>query len=357
MKKRLICLAAAAGIAAGLGGAALASSGGQPDSLVSQSYLEGTFLRQITQSIADWAQQGFALVYDQALDHLDQTLQYHLGGVPIPEGWESGDSFTHCIGQGGDTLTLAQGSGIVWIAGSGSADGVLVDVTQGIETQAGSPLQANHRYLAPDQVTITASEPSSWAVEGIWTITGSASQLPFVDVPTGSWYHSSIVYVYENGLFQGSSQTLFSPSGEMERGMITTVLHRLAGSPPVGYTPIFQDIPQGMWYTEGTVWAGETGIVSGLGQGIFGPEDPVSRQQIATILFHYAQHIQKDTAARADLSDYSDADSVAGWAQDGVSWAVALGILRGSDGQISPDHSATRAEVAAMLQRFDAWLG
>lgn len=365
MKKRAIFLIVAAALALSLGGAALASSGAQGESLISQSYLEGTFLQSLRQKIEGWAEALLSPVYQQAQEKLDSLAQGYLsglgaGGVPIPSGWNGSDQFVPQSAQAGDSVTLSEGSGIFWASGDAICSGVLVDVTQGTELSSGGALQANHRYLAVEQVTITVSSQSaSWSVEGIWTDEGEdpVAQLPFEDVAQGSWYYDAVRYVYENKLYLGTSDTTFSPSEPMARKMITTVLYRLDGSPAVAYEPLFSDIPDNMWYTDGTVWAGQNGIVSGIGNQLFAPDDPVVRQQIAVILYNYAGFVGADISARGDLSSFGDQGEIASWAQEAVSWAVSVGILRGASGNVFPTQQATRAEVAAMLQRFADWLG
>ena len=368
MKRKIIYSALACGLAITLGGAALASSA--DESLISRSYLEGTFLQELTQEIGDWVDVAFSPIYEDAQDELDRIGQGYLSSldspaVPIPEGWSCSDQFVAQTGRAGDTVTLKPGSGIYWNSGSASASGVLVDVTDGEEVRAGGPLESGHRYLAAeDPVTITvSSQQAGWSVEGIWSATAEQEPpgpvdepLPFTDVSENDWYYDNVRYVYENHLFQGISDTQFSPKDSMDRGMMTTVLYRLAGEPDVEYSPVFTDIPDGLWYTAGTVWAGKNGIVTGVGDGRFDPDSSVTRQQIAVILYNYARYVNADTSARGDLSGYADESQVASWARDAVSWAVAEGIIKGSDNRLTPGASATRAEVAAMLQRFAQWL-
>lgn len=363
MKTRKICLIAAATLMVAMGGVALASSGTQEESLISQSYLEESFLESLTQNIRDLAENLFAPTYQQAEDKLDSLAEGYLsglgaGGVSVPSGWSSSDQFTPQDGEAGDSVTLMEGSGIFWSSGSAVSDGILVDITQGTELATGEPLQVNHRYLAVEQVSITVSTSASWSVEGIWRPGEgtSVTELPFTDVAVGSWYYDAVRYVYENELYLGTSDTTFSPSETMERKMITTVLYRFHGNPSVEYAPLFSDVPDGVWYADGTVWAGENGIVSGVGNQLFAPDDPVVRQQIAVILYNYACYIGADTSARGDLSGFADREEISTWAQDAVSWAVSVGILQGAGGRVFPGEDATRAEVAIMLQRFDSWL-
>lgn len=358
MRKKTAYLFAAA-LAVLLVGGALGASGSVENSLISRDYLHGTFLDRLSGEIGQWVQDLFSSTYEQAEEKLDEVAQGAMdSGMQPPSGWESSGSFTAQTGVAGDTVTLSAGSGILWTAGSGNFQGTLVDVTQGSELSTGSALEPNHRYLAVEQTTITAtSAQASWAVEGIWMGSQGGAELPFMDVPTDSWYYSSVQYVFAHGLYQGTSDTTFSPMGTMERKMITTVLHRLAGEPAVDYAPIFSDVPDGLWYSGPTVWAGENGIVNGVGDGRFAPGEPLVRQQIALVLYQYAGFVGADTSDRGDLSAFGDEADIAPWARDAVSWAAGVGILKGAGGNVSPGAQATRAEVAAMLERFDTWLG
>ena len=194
--------------------------------------------------------------------------------------------------------------------------------------------------------------------EGEWTVRAGEPlpvQLPFTDVPQSAWFYEDVSYVYRYELFNGSSPTQFAPEDKMQRCMMTTVLHRLAGKPAGEYSVIFLDVPDGQWYTAGTVWAGRTGVVSGIGDGLFDPFSNITRQQIAVILYNYAVRMGYDVNVSAQLSEFSDAGAVASWGRSAISWAVGVKIINGRDGLLVPDGDATRAEVAAMLHRFVTW--
>ncbi len=367
MKKRCLVIAAV-GLVLLLSGVAAAAGGSQSDPLVSKSYLEGTFAESLSAAVTKTVTQGTQAVWQAALDKLDQMGKAYLtqvGGVPDgaapDEDWNVSQSFTPGGGEKADSVTLSAGSGLLWTSGTATVSGVLVDVTAGQEVAEGGTVQTGHRYLAAEQTVITVtSRTAHWSVEGQWSTTSdgiSVVELPFTDVPEGSWYYDAVCYVYERGLYAGMSPTEFAPGQSMQRGMMTTVLHRMAGTPHVEYAPIFTDVPEGLWYTEGTIWAGQQGVVSGIGDGLFAPQSDVQRQQIAVILYNYTRSLGKDVSARGDLTAFPDSGSVAGWAEEAMSWAVGSGILTGSDGKLLPASSATRAQVAIMLQRFQSLLG
>ena len=173
----------------------------------------------------------------------------------------------------------------------------------------------------------------------------------FLDVAAGSWFAEPVAFSAGHELFQGVGNGRFAPQSTMSRAMLATVLCRLENGRAVGKNP-FADVPEGAWYTEAVTWANEAGIVKGTGAG-FAPNAPVTREQIAAMLYRYAACLGLDTEARAPLDAFSDADKTADWAQDAMQWAVSAGLFRGNaDGTLNPKGRATRAEVAALLQRM-----
>ena len=175
----------------------------------------------------------------------------------------------------------------------------------------------------------------------------------FSDVKTSAWYHEDVQYVSENGLMKGTGENLFSPDATTTRGMIVTILYRLEGEPsPTGACP-FQDVASGKYYEKAITWAAENGIVSGFSADTFGPDQNITREQMAAILYRYATYKKYDVSAAGDLSKFPDADKVSSYAVDAMKWANAAGIINGSDdGNLYPAGNATRAQVAAILTRF-----
>jgi hypothetical protein len=174
----------------------------------------------------------------------------------------------------------------------------------------------------------------------------------YTDITKGVWYYNDVAYVVENELFEGTSLTEFSPDVAMTRGMLVTVLYRLAGEPAAEAGRFF-DVDEGTWYYNSVSWA-EDYIVLGNGDGYFEPNKAVSRQEMATILMRYANLTgSRDTTARAELSSFADASSIADWATEAISWANAEELINGtSDTTLDPLSGATRAQVAAVLNRF-----
>ena len=178
----------------------------------------------------------------------------------------------------------------------------------------------------------------------------------FTDVQSG-WYKESVDKASALGLFSGTSSTTFSPDATMTRGMLATVLHRLSGT--VGYgvgTGNFSDVQNGSWYKDAVDWAQATGVVTGTGNG-FEPNKDVTREQLVTMLYRYAQLIGADDGTSASIAGFTDSGSVSGYAQDAIKWAVAEGFVGGvGNNRLDPTGKATRAQVAAILTRFTDYL-
>lgn len=200
--------------------------------------------------------------------------------------------------------------------------------------------------------TYTFTMPgSSVEVRGTFAALDPAD-LPFTDVAEGIWYEDAVRYVYENKLMAGTGSDTFGPDLATSRGMIVTILYRMAGSPAVGACG-FTDVAAGQYYTDAIAWAAEKGVVSGYGGGLFGPDDPITREQMTLILQGYARLSGKDVSARADLSAYTDAGEISGYAQESMSWARAVGLVNGtSETTLTPSGTATRAQAAVLFQGF-----
>lgn len=181
----------------------------------------------------------------------------------------------------------------------------------------------------------------------------AAGENPFTDVSASHWAHDDITYVYENDLMNGTDGSLFSPESTTTRAQVVTVLYRLAGQPAADWENPFWDVPASAWFHDAVTWAWENDITGGVSSTHFGAGNAVTREQLATFLYRYAQDQGYDTSARADLSGYSDAGLVSSYATEALSWANAAGLITGTTGTtLSPQGSATRAQVATILSRF-----
>ena len=180
------------------------------------------------------------------------------------------------------------------------------------------------------------------------------TELPFIDVRGDDWFYDDVAYVYENGLMNGTSETTFSPYISTTRGMIVTILYRMEGKPAVLEACPFTDVKAGAYYERAIVWAAENGIVKGYGNGCFGPDDQITREQMAAILYRYAKNRGLDVSVgeNTNILSYDDALDISEYAVPAMQWACGAQIIHGADGRLTPGAKATRAQVAAILHRF-----
>ena len=176
---------------------------------------------------------------------------------------------------------------------------------------------------------------------------------PFTDVSEKDWFYGDVMFVYENGLMLGTSKTLFSPHGTATRGMMATILWRMEGSPVPKGKNSFTDVEAGKWYADATTWTAENSIFAGYGKDKFGPDDPITREQLAAIFYRYADYKGYDLTVKGNLDKFKDADKITDYAKTAMQWAVGSGLVKGKSGNLlDPQGTATRAEIAAMLHRF-----
>ena len=176
---------------------------------------------------------------------------------------------------------------------------------------------------------------------------------PFTDVSEKDWFYGDVMFVYENGLMLGTSKTLFSPHGTATRGMMATILWRMEGSPAPKGKNSFTDVEAGKWYADAITWTAENGIFAGYGKDKFGPDDPITREQLAAIFYRYADYKGYDLTVKGNLDKFKDADKITDYAKTAMQWAVGSGLMKGKSGNLlDPQGTATRAEIAAMLHRF-----
>ena len=206
--------------------------------------------------------------------------------------------------------------------------------------------QADGTYTFPmpnGQVTVTAT----------FVETEEPVDEPFVDVAEGDWFYDAVVYAYQNELMDGVGGNRFAPNSETTRAQLVTILYRLEGQPAVSGDLPFTDVESGTWYTDAVLWAAQNGIVNGVTDTTFAPGDNITRQQLVTILYRYAEAKGYDVSASADLSGYPDAGQVQDYAQPAMAWAVAENIIQGmEDGTLKPAGNASRAQIATILMRF-----
>lgn len=234
------------------------------------------------------------------------------------------------------TAVPDKGYELTWLSVK-AEDGTKIDVYEALK-------EDTYYFFMPDQaVTVSAIFAYDYP------------DMPFTDVNSNSWYFNAVEFVYNKGIMQGVSSTKFSPNGTVTRGMLVTMLWRMAGEPYVGGGS-FDDVASGSYYSTAVAWAAKNGIVDGYNSTRFGPNDAVTREQIATMLYRYAKWLGYSTSG-SSLAGYSDASSVSSWAKDAMGWAVKNSVVTGVTAtKLNPASSATRAETAQMFMNFYEYL-
>ena len=275
--------------------------------------------------------------------------------------WESADTKVAAVSESGLVKAVANGTTTVTFTAGGlkasctvTVDGHTHSYTETITAQPTCTASGTKVLRCDCGDTKTESIPALGHnfVNGVCTRCGAKEAVAsFTDVPADEWYAGAVNYAVENGLMNGVGGGKFDPEGSMTRAMLVTVLWRYEGEPAEGENT-FTDVPEGTWYTGAVAWAASNGIVGGIGNGKFDPDGSITREQMATILYRYAQKKGIDTSKRGELSGFADSGNVSSWAKDALQWTVAEGIINGSDGKLLPQGNATRAQVSAILMRF-----
>jgi hypothetical protein len=360
VKKSFIKLLCGCVVLAGMACGAYAVSGGE--SLITLSYLKETFFPS---AVEKGTQAGNAMLqeaYENAKDKLDSLNS----GSTSPEEGSYSSSLQGRTWYGGDRVELPTGSGALLLAGAASVthNGTVIDVTDGVEVASGSALKVGHRYLVGEDTRAKiqiGSGTASLGVEGTYIYQkGSGSASPFYDVASTDWFYDSVAYVYENKLFSGMDEHHFGPYEAMNRAMLMTVLYQMAGAPSdeleAASILSFDDVPNSAWYAPYVKWGAAQGITAGTGPRTFSPEQQVTREQVAALLYSFAgNYLNLELTAGTDLSGYEDLDQVNEWAVEAFAWAVADGVVSSTSTDrltLSPSKNANRAEVATMLRSF-----
>ena len=238
---------------------------------------------------------------------------------------------------------------------SGKKFGEVIDLTPFVPTREGYTFVGwcSDPWLKNVITSVTMSESTTVYAKWVSNTEGIDASEKFTDVPADAWYHEAVNYVFHRGYFGGTGDYTFEPETPMTRAMLVTVLWRYEGS-PADSGDIFLDVPENQWYYEAVDWAAKNKIVNGVGGGKFDPDGNVTREQMAAILYRYAEKKGMAVSDRAALSGFPDAGQVStDWALEPMQWAVAKKLITGSDGLLLPQGNATRAQVATILMRFD----
>ena len=207
--------------------------------------------------------------------------------------------------------------------------------------------------------TYTFTMPASKVTVQATFTQNQSGTLPFTDVKTGDWFYEAVQYVYDKGMMTGVSADRFAPASTTTRGMIVTILYRLENEPAVSGGSAFTDVESGAWYANAVAWAAANDIVNGTSATTFAPNSPITREQMATMLYRFAQYKGMDAVTlQENLTGYPDGDQVSDYAIPAMNWAVGQGLIAGMEnGTLVPQGSATRAQVATILMRFCESIG
>lgn len=327
------------------------------DYTIDNTGMKITFKKEIFDSVGAYS----FIVYAKGFSNKSLSVSVKKAAPAVSGGsYPSGQSITFSFED--DSY---QNGLYVYAAVKGSEKQVLIPTTYIDRTQSGKAVIKKEYF---DSEACIIKQPAEYTLEftnnsytpatqqvdiTITAADGSSGSAAFTDVSSSAWYAEAVEYAVSNGLFSGTSQTTFSPSKQMTRGMLVTVLYRMEGSPEASGQSAFKDVASGAYYAKAVAWAAQNGIVSGLSADTFGPDKNITREQLAAILMRYAGFKQADVSAAGDLSAFKDASDISAYARDAVKWAVGSGYISGmTSDTIVPKNGATRAQVAAILMRY-----
>lgn len=294
-----------------------------------------------------WVAEG-----DDATTYKPITFSVDLSGVAYYQAPSHGGSGSSG-GSASTTYTLTfETNGGSAISKVTKNKGTTIDLAQYAPTKSGATFEGWYADKGLTKKITSVKLDANTTVYAKWT-EAPVSGLPFGDVKSADWFYNDVKYVYEKGMMAGTAADVFAPNTTTTRAMIVTILYRLEGSPAVTGTSAFVDVPAGQWYTDAVNWAAANQIVKGTSATTFAPNDSITREQMAAILYRYAQYKGYDVTKKADLSGYSDNGQVSAYAKDALAWANAAKLINGvTNTTLAPQGNATRAQVSAILHRF-----
>ena len=345
--RRSICLILTMAFLICICSAGAASAGSASDPLISQSYITDNYVPAVQQQGAALRAEGEAAVKN----YLSARLSAGGDDVNLLNGYKS------LRAAKGDSFVLPFGSSLILLSGSGSVshNGTVLDTAAGAELPSGQALQLHVRYLVAEDTsaafTISAAS-ASLLIEGSYSGKGTEI-VTFSDVPESHFAYAAIGYFAGKGLVSGLGDGRFDPSGVMTRGMFVTLLGRVAGVDKSAYPgSSFSDVAVSQYYAPYVQWASQAGLVSGMGDGTFAPDVPITRQQMAKLVVAFAGYggysLKSGTAAT-----FADDGQIASWAKQEVYQAAAAGLINGRGGnRFEPGATANRAEVCTLVYRL-----
>ncbi len=338
-------------------GFALAAGGGPGDPLISFTYIRDTFIPSVLNKTEE--------KLDAELLALEAELTQRMDAISgsINPGYLFSSGYTSLNFSKGGTLTVHELTGFIVTGGSANLHvetGEVVDLNTGLAVKKDCLLASNQRYFATEGTSAVIrfySDASAGMVDGYYLAAGSGTipqNLMFIDIPASHWANDSITYLAGRTIIKGVGNDRFAPDDFVTRGTFVTILGRLYGINPEQYTDTrFNDVDMAMWYGPYIAWADEKGIVSGYGNGSFGPNDVITREQMAVVIMKYASFAGISLSPSIQQSAFEDEASISSWALEAVKSAQITGIMTGKPGNLfDPAGTAVRAEVSAVAYRF-----
>ena len=316
-------------------------------------------LTPITGTSAAWLEGSGSVTMQGLTDEItlaDSDLNITADGASARVNFDRGVEAVSVSGSG--TLGLSVNVGDVTMRFSGTAaNGVTLTRDDDTLTFSGADsgsVVVSEGNATLESTTITPGQDVSVSFAGETEQPDEpASDLPYRDVRANDWFYDAVKFVSDEKLMTGTGANTFAPNLTTTRGMIVSILYRLEGGPQINGSSPFTDVKDDDWYGDAVRWAERAGVVSGTSATTFAPNTAITREQLAAILMNYANYKHENTSARADLSKYSDAGKISSWANDVMAWAVSKGYISGMTATtLAPQGSATRAQVAAILQRY-----
>jgi hypothetical protein len=331
--------------------ASASNAGTSADPLITLSYLNNTFAISLKSEMS----RVLSSVESNASKKLNELYEQYAGYSFTP-------SYMRLSLSTGDSVSLPMGGSFILISGSATltaTSGDVINISTGQVVSAGSLLTQNNRYFSTENTvaTITINNASIGQVDGYYLVNSADPNNQhsiFNDVLVKDWYFTAIDFVYTKGLFQGTTSSVFSPNASMTRAMFVTVLYRLENRPAAGIGGQFSDVQNSeVYYYDAVTWASANNIVLGYSEGTFRPNAPVTREQMAAIMYRYSVYLQRDMSfSEYEYDVFPDSGNTSEFAVDAMRWAVSWGVINGSNGRLLPRDTATRAQVAQIMFNY-----
>ncbi|MGM9521060.1 MAG: S-layer homology domain-containing protein [Oscillospiraceae bacterium] len=325
------------------------TAGSASDPLISRTYIDTTYNNSIITAGETAIKEGLEAAYNSAVSQLGGGTD---GGVSVAQAND------YLSVPSGSSVTLTTGSSIIVTGGSVSvsvSSGAVINISTAEEVPSGTVLSKNIRYFCAEdtKAVFTATEVSVCAVNGGYTPGSGVTAVftKYTDVSATDWFYDAAVYACNSKIFRDYDSSSFRPNSASTRAETVYALWVAVGAPASSTTAAFSDLNES-WYMAAVSWAVENNIINGAENNTFKPNDSLTREQLATIMYRYAQYSGENVNVTSDMSVFKDANKISSWAYDQMCWANAIGLITGtSKTEMSPQMAVTRAQLATVLMR------